>query len=140
VSDAGLILELERNGEHLSEDELRELGEQLRPREPALFDTLGAPAVWIPIPRVGLTIFEYWGEVAEVLIATADGKVAQASCTMQIIDGEEVEIPDIPAGNPPGDELLRRLMELDLNLASLWIAQHGALPRDVSVTVKIVEW
>src|SRR5262245_58584878 len=100
MSDAGLVLEVKRDGELLSENELQIVLQKLRSSEPSLRNTFGEPAIWKPIPRVGIALFEYWGEAGDSLIVTPEGNIVEAPWRTQVIDGEEVAMPEIPQSNP----------------------------------------
>lgn len=140
MSDAGLILEVKRDGLALSENELRLVLQELRSSEPSLLNTLGEEAIWKPIPTIGLALFEYWGEAGDSLVLTPDGSIAQAPWRTQVVEDEEVAMPDIPEGNPPAEELWRRLLDLDLNLASIWVARRRPSFPELSMAVRIVHW
>lgn len=142
MSDCAICLRCRsEGGGDLGPDKLQDLVKTLESEGRAGFkSTLGDAPSWTIVASGLIVIFQHWDEQAEELVETADGGVGLASYVTIVIDGDEVAVPDLPEGNPPGEELLDRLLELDLELTRSWLAEITEVPAGIELTPTIEHW
>lgn len=104
-------------------------------------NSLREEASWSAIPPDMIVVFEYWGEAADSLVEGPEGEVTEAAWTTVTVNGEEVDMPEIPEGSPPGEELLERLLAADLRIVEARLAEVVEnLPTEFLFQPEIVRW
>ena len=146
MRDAGVVLEVRRvdaspltPGDHAR---VEAMVDELRGQE--LISELGMKAEWKAdgsVPGVArVIVFELWSDDIDLNVLEPDGSIRPPTYVTQLIDGEEVDIPEAPPeGNPGPDEMLALLLERNRARLSSALAKVD-VPSELSAAALSEQW